>query len=387
MASETPFKNKENVGKLAHATAAFALDLYQAVGKGKDDQNIFFSPISLNTALSMVLLGAKGNTADQMKSTLKLQEFVDSDIHATFSDLHNVLQTGAKSAYIMRVANRLFASKNYSLLTEYLDATKESYKTESALLDFAGDSEGSRKTINKWVEEQTNNKIQDLIPDGVISVLTTIILVNAVYFKGDWQEKFDSKHTMKSPFFLNKTEKVEVDLMFREDTFMVGYNQEMGCQVLELPYVNNELSMVLIIPKQFRLAELEGKLDADKLMALTNDLHKMKAMAYVPKFKLTDQLKLSDTLKSLGMTEAFDETKADLSGIDGTQHLHISEVIHKSYIEVNEEGSEAAAASAVTISLNCLPPEFRADRPFIFLIRDKRSGVILFMGRVANPTV
>jgi len=175
--------------------------------------------------------------------------------------------------------------------------------------------------------------------------------------------------------------------MFKEDHFMIGYSKELACQVVELPYVNDELSMVLFIPRQFGLSELEAKLDANSLLALTSNLQKVKSMVFVPKFKLTDQIKLSDTLQSMGMTNAFDETKADLSGIDGTRQLHISEVIHKAYIEVNEEGSEAAAASAVAIALMCMPPQFRADNPFMFLIRDKRSGVILFMGRVANPTL
>ena len=334
MASPSVFKNADNVSQLAKATAAFGLDIYRTVSQGKDGENIFFSPISINTALAMTLLGAKGDTAEQMKSVLKVKDFGDSDLHTTFNDLHSVLQTDAKSGYIMKVASRVFARKNYTFLQEYLDATKSHYKAEAALMDFAGDAEGARVTINKWVEEQTNSKIQDLISSGALNALTAMVLVNAVYFKGDWSEKFDAKHTRNADFYLDSKQTVKADIMFKEDNFKVGYNAKLSTQVIELPYVGKDLSMVVLIPKRFALKELEANLTADNLLALMNDLHETKVMLHLPRFKLTNQFTLSETLKSLGMTDAFDERKADLSGMDGSRELHVSEVIHKSFIEV-----------------------------------------------------
>jgi serpin B len=255
-------------------------------------------------------------------------------------------------------------------------------------VDFVTAAEAARKTINDWVENQTNSKIKNLIPEGVLDSMTRLVLTNAIYFKGNWARQFKKERTQNVPFTLLNGNKVDVPMMSQTADF--NYIQTESFQGLELPYVNNELSMIILLPKNSNgLPELEGTVTINNLSKWLNELRKREVIVFVPKFKMTSQFGLADVLKAMGMTNAFVPDVADFSGINGKRDLFISAVIHKAYVEVNEEGTEAAAATGVVMKLTSAGPTqtpvFRADHPFLFVIRDNHSGSILFIGRVMNP--
>ena len=379
------FMQSELISKLVAANTDFAVDLYMELCKS-EPSNIFFSPVSISLALAMAYLGACENTAAEMKQTLKLTALSDEDVHEAYKEMNQVLQGG--SSYTLRTANRIFARKSYTFLQDFLDATKKFYNAEAQVVDFAGDAEGSRKTINSWVEDQTASKIQNLLPDGSLDATTAMVLVNAIYFKGDWLEKFNTKFTKSEKFNVTVANAVDVQMMFQQEKMPFGMNEELDCQIVELPYVEKELSMFIILPNQVNgLGELEKKITSDVLQKLTSEMGEVEVKLSLPKFKLEHQFSVKDKLVARGMKDFFTAGKADLSKMDGTKQLYASDVIHKAFIEVNEEGSEAAAATAVMIALMCMPivMDFNADHPFLFFIRDNRSKGILFMGRLANP--
>ncbi|GAI76663.1 unnamed protein product, partial [marine sediment metagenome] len=254
-------------------------------------------------------------------------------------------------------------------------------------VDFAGATETARKTINAWVEKKTKDKIKELLKPGVLNRLTRLVLTNAIYFKGNWDSQFEKARTQPAPFTLTDGKKVNVPMMNQTEKFK--YTEAESFQALELPYVDNELSMVILLPKETDgLSDFEKTLTAGNLSEWLGKLRKRKVIVSVPKFRMTSQFSLAAVLKSMGMTDAFVPDAADFSGMNGKRDLFISAVIHKAYVEVNEEGTEAAAATGVVIGVTSMParpPVFRADHPFLFLIRDNRTGSILFIGRVMNP--
>ena len=379
---DSPSEQPELISKLVTANTAFAVDLYLELCKS-EPSNIFFSPVSISLALAMAYLGAREKTATEMKKTLKLTALSDEDVHEAYQVLHG------DSSYILRTANRIFASKSYTFLQDFLDATKKFYNAEAQVLDFAGDAEGSRKTINSWVEDQTASKIQNLLPEGSLDATTGLVLVNAIYFKGDWLEKFKALFTKSRKFIAAPAYYVDVQMMNQEEEMPFGMNEELDCKIVELPYEEKELSMFIILPNEFKvngLGELEKKITPDVLQKLTSEMDIRYVNLSLPKFKLEHQFSLKDKLVARGMKDFFTAGKADLSKMDGTKQLYASDVIHKAFIKVNEEGSEAAAATAVLISSCCIQGEvFNANHPFLFFIRDNRSKGILFMGRLANP--
>jgi serpin B len=254
-------------------------------------------------------------------------------------------------------------------------------------VDFITATENARKTINAWVEKKTNGKIKDLISPGVLDSMTRLVLTNAIYFKGNWAKQFKENRTQDAPFTLADGKKIEVAMMNQKAEF--GYMETDTFQALELPYVDEELSMVILLPKEIdALNEFEKALTTENLNQRLAEIHKCEVVVFVPKFKTTSQFSLADVLKSMGMKDAF-SSDADFSGINGKRDLFISAVIHKAFVEVNEEGTEAAAATGVVMRLTSVGPAaipvFRADHPFLFLIRDNLSGSILFIGRVVNP--
>ena len=390
--SDSVFKQPELVKQLVAVNSKFAFDLYSQLRKDSDGQNVFFSPVSISIALAMTYLGAREKTEAEMKQALRLAEMGGNadKAHDAFAELNTILQTGSASSYTLRTANRLFARKSYTFLEDFIKSTRKYYQAESQTLDYAGDADGSRKVINAWVEEQTANKIQELIPTGVIDGNTAMVLVNAIYFKGDWLEKFKPEVTKTEKFKLNEQEEVDVRMMHMYgEKYRYNRSEELDCQVVELPYVGKHLSMLIVLPnKPAGITELEDKLSPEEFNKLTTQMAKVEVNLSVPRFKLEDQFKLNDALSALGMNDLFVAGKADLSGMDGTKKLFASAVVHKSFIEVNEEGSEAAAATAVMIQLMCMPivMDFHANHPFLFFIRDNRSGGILFMGRLSRPT-
>jgi len=387
----------------------FALDLYAKL-RAKDG-NLFLSPYSISTALAMTYTGARGNTAAQMMQVLHFPTApgreLDSDnqgqpfyriepasmnlerLAAAFGRLQKYLKADPKNkGYELTVANALWSQEGYDFLDPFLQIVQTKYAGRLTEVDFAGAAEKARRTINTWVEKKTRNKIKELIKPGVLNNLTQLVLTNAIYFKGNWQTQFKKAMTRPAPFTLTDGAKVNVPMMNQTERY--GHFDAETFQALELPYLNNELSMVIFLPKKTDgLSDFERTITAKELSDCLAGLRKRKVIVSVPKFKMTSQFSLASVLKSMGMTDAFVPNKADFSGINGRKDLFISAVVHKAFVEVNEEGTEAAAATGVAIGLTSVgpvrPPVFRADHPFLFLIRDNRTGSILFLGRVMNP--
>jgi serine protease inhibitor len=370
---------------LVKGNAAFALDLY---GELSDEEgNLFFSPYSISTALAMTYAGARGDTEKQMAQVLHFT-LPQCRLHPAFASMEAALRAIQEKGDIeLRVANALWPQKDYVFLEAFLKLTEKYYGSAITPVDYKTAHEAARRTINAWVEEKTNGKIKDLIPEGVLDPLTRLVLTNAIYFKGNWATQFDKKLTENAPFHLLSGASVETPLMHQKQT--CGYAEFEGLQVLELPYVGDALSMVVLLPKEVDgIAELEHDLTAENLEKWTTQLRKQEVSIFLPKFTMTSQFQLAKTLASMGMPDAFNMS-ADFSGMDGTKDLYISAVIHKAFVAVDEEGTEAAAATGVVVSLKAAPRPatvFRADHPFMFIIRDNVSGSILFIGRVVDPT-
>jgi len=372
----------------------FALVLYQELNSHQD--NILLSPYSISTALAMTYAGAKGETEKQMSKTLNFNLYNDINettrvslipiFHKTFGGLIRQLnESGKNDSYDLVVANALWGQKDYEILPEFLNLVKTNYDGDLQQVDFATQADAARKTINNWIENKTRDKIKELIKPAMLNSMTRLVLTNAVYFKGKWASPFKLELTEDAPFTLLGGDKVTVPMMNQIAEF--GYTQTRTIQVLELPYANNDLSMVILLPKRFDgINKLEEELFSDNLDDLLGKLKKNRIQVCMPKFKITKEFVLARVLSSMGMPDAF-SGKADFSGMTDSERIFISEVIHKTYIEVNEEGTEAAAATGEMIlgSANIEPPIFRADHPFIFLIRDNHTGSILFLGRIANP--
>jgi serpin B len=290
-------------------------------------------------------------------------------------------------SYELRIANRLWGQTGYGFLRSYLETTRDDYGAELAQVDFVNQTEQVRREIDAWVEQQTNDKIKDLIPSGALDSLTRLVLTNAVYFKGKWEHEFDKKATQDAPFTVSADEKVDVPLMFQKERFRYGETGEL--QLLEMPYKGGDLTMLVLLPKKADgLAAIEEKLSAENLDKWSSGMRKQKVRTYIPRFKLTEEFQLNSMLSALGMPSAFDPDKADFSGMNGKRDLYITAALHKAFVDVNEEGTEAAAATGIVVGVLSVEPEpkvFRADHPFAFVIRHNPTGSILFMGRVMNP--
>jgi serpin B len=366
----------------------FALELYRGLRAG--DANLIFSPSSISMALAMTYAGAKGTTRAEMAKTLHFPR-IASELDDGMQKLLSQWKTTDKSAgYRLNLANRLWGQEGYAFLPRFLDITGTKYGAQLARIDFAEKTEESRKTINQWVEDQTEEKIKNLLPAGSLSRDSRLVLTNAVYFKGEWTKPFKTERTRDEDFHLTATEKVRTPLMHQQDDFR--YAAVDGLQLLELPYGNKSLSMVILLPEEVEgLAQLEGKLKYEHLQRWTSALRSQEVVVYLPKFQTTASFELNGTLVEMGMRSAFDPQSADFSGMTGAKDLFISKAIHKAFVDVNEEGTEAAAATGIVMETTALPverpkPVFRADHPFVFLIRDNRTGAILFLGRLVDPT-
>jgi serpin B len=375
-----------NTAIISASNNAFGIDLYKKLIT-EERGNIFISPYSISSALAMTYAGARGNTEKQMAKVLYFN-LPQEDIHKAFSSLNAYFNRPNKS-YQLAIANSLWGQANYPFQKEFINLLNKYYEAGFNEVDFVNEEnrEKARLTINKWVEDKTNNKIKELIHPEDISALTRLILVNAIYFKGKWQNQFDTKETRDMPFNLENKKKVNVPMMHQEGKF--NYTEDEKVQVLELPYSENELSMVIFLPKEsISLSDFEKELSIERVNKLLSNLSQEKVDVYIPKFKMEKRYILNKMLIDLGMSDAFDMMLADFSGMTGSKDLYISKVIHQSFIEVNEEGTEAAAATAVIMSGKSIAPmiiEFKADRPFLFIIRDIKTNTILFTGRFVEP--
>jgi len=371
---------------LVESDTAFALDLYGGLKSGPG--NLFFSPYSISTALAMTYAGARGDTEKQMGQVLHFGK--GEQVHAAFGELQRQLGEASQQAGIeVNIANALWAQKEHAFLPAFLKIATGDYQANINQVDFKTAAEAARGEINRWVAQKTKDKIQDLLPSGSLTDLTRLVLANAIYFKGTWAKPYDKAETSTQPFHLSAARQADVPLMHHFDE--VRYMEEGAFQAVELPYQGGELSMVVLLPRQVDgCGSLENRLSPALLSRSLGQMQQKKVEIFLPRFKLESSFDLSRTLTAMGMPNAFGP-QADFSGMDGTRLLYISGVFHKAWGEVNEKGTEAAAATAVAVAAMAVrkppppPPVFRADHPFVFLIRDTRSGSILFLGRLAEP--
>jgi serine protease inhibitor len=366
---------------------SFAFDLFAKLKSDKG--NIFFSPYSISTALAMTYAGARGNTEKQMATVLHFKGD-QKNLHAAFGRLHNRMTAVQTTGSVqLNAANSLWMQREYAFLPSFLDLSGKNYEAGFQYVDFKKQAEQARKAINSWVEKKTNDKIKDLIRPRMLDNLTRMVLANAIYFKGSWATPFDTSQTKDMPFWVTSLDSIRVKMMaMNKHDF--GYFENETVQCGELPYAGNDISMVVILPKKRdAMTEVENSVSAAGVSSWIRQFHAAEMNVSLPKFMTTKEILLNENLSSLGMTDAFKKT-ADFSGMTGTKDLFMSAVIHKAFVDVNEEGTEAAAATAVVMRTLAVrnPPKpvvFRADHPFLFLIRDKATGSILFLGRIVNP--
>ncbi len=369
----------------------FAFELYEQIRE--DGENLVFSPYSISLALAMTYAGARGETERQMAETLHFDlpqetlhpvfNSVDLQVTGRFGDPAGTPQEG----FDLHVANSLWAHHDYDFLPEFLDQLALNYGAKLMLVDFVGATEEARLAINGWVEDKTEDRIQDLLLPGVLNPITRLVLVNAIYFKAEWLFKFEEHKTFDRDFHLLDGDTVNVPMMWQQESFM--YFEDEGWQAIELPYKNERISMCILLPREGAFEQFEADFDMHRLAPLHYDMEYTLVSLTVPKFEFEGSFSLKDALTEMGMTNAFGD--ADFSGMNGVRELFIQAVIHKAFVAVDEEGTEAAAATGGHMMPIDEGPHreepvvMRIDRPFIFLIQDMQTGSILFLGRVMNP--
>ncbi len=387
LGAESSLDSKGEKNMASKSINAFAFDLYAILKDSKG--NIFFSPYSISTALAMAYAGAQMQTANQMQKVLRFGDKGEA-IHSAFASLIKQINNPPhKGSYKLWVANAMWGQKGYNFKSDYLKLLREQYDSELNQVDFKKNPEGVRATINQWVEKKTNERIKDLIQAGAIGPLTTLILTNAIYFKAAWADQFSKGSTTDAPFYAGDGRQIKTPVMRKIEDFK--YFEDDKVQVLNLSYENHDLSMTIILPKKINgLGEIEKNLTSNMLEKWEGELKYQQVDVSLPKFKVTSSFGLRDVLQSLGMKDAFSLPPADFSKITGKKDLFISGVIHKAFVDVNEEGTEAAAATAVPMRAAAeekpKPKVFKADHPFMFLISDNLSGSILFMGCLSEPS-
>ena len=389
--STSPDVSTSDATDLVAGNSAFAFELYQALRE--EPGNLFFSPYSISLALAMTYAGARGETELQMADTLEFALSQDS-LHPAFNQLDLELASRGEGAagkdekgFRLNIVNAIWGQEGYEFLDEFLDTLAESYGAGLRLLDYINEPEESRVIINDWVEDQTEGRIEDLIPKGVIDPLTRLVLANAIYFNAAWLDPFP-EGTVDAPFNLLDGGEVLVPMMSQQ-TSAFGYAEGDGYQAVELPYDGREMSMVILLPDSGRFDEFEAALDAGVVNAIAEALaYRFDVALTMPRFEFESKFRLSEALSDMGMPIAFVEAEADFSGMNGEGRLFIQDVVHKAFVAVDEAGTEAAAATAVIVSIvsERQRVEVNVDRPFVFLIRDIETGTILFVGRVLSPS-
>ncbi len=363
---------------------AFALDLYARLRD--HDGNLFFSPESISAALTMTYAGAHGQTAQQMADTMHSTLSPDQLQAAMGALLADLNAGGAGHGYQLNIANALWGQQGHAFLPAFLSLLKKDYGAPLQEVNFQGATDKARQDINDWVAHQTKDKIKDLLQPGDLTPDTRLVLTNAVYFKGNWDTQFEKNLTRPGHFQVGQGETVDVPFMHQTNRFK--YLDAGTFQALAMPYAGKDLEMVVLLPKGTDgLAGLEKALTPEHLAGWLAKMHTEEVAVTLPRFQTTSRFDLTAMLAAMGMKDAF-TTAADFSGMDGKHDLYLSAVIHQAYVSVNEEGTEAAAATAGVVRATAarVNPVFRADHPFLFLVRDTHTGAILFMGRVANPS-
>jgi len=365
----------------------FSFDLYRNLTAGTL-RNTFYSPLSISSALAMTYAGAKGETAQQMQSTLHYGPQVDL-FHSQYGAMIDSLSSKKGQDFKINIANAIWVQDKFKLKNYYTETVKKDYNSEIRNLDFVDSPDASRDTINYWVEKKTAGRIQDLIPAGVIDEMTRLILTNAVYFNAEWANKFNKELTNKDEFYCLDNTVIKTEMMYQRHHHPVSQTEDYT--ILEIPYEGYEYSMLIILPNdKAGLTELSKTLSAKDIIVHDKSKKREDVLVYFPKFRMETNYDLNKSLSALGMPLAF-SADADFSNMTGGKDLMISSVIHKAFIDVDEDKTEAAAATAITMKLTSMAPaqkaplEFRADHPFMFIIRCKNDNAILFMGQLTNP--
>uniref|UniRef100_A0A7M4FJ54 Serpin B10 n=1 Tax=Crocodylus porosus TaxID=8502 RepID=A0A7M4FJ54_CROPO len=360
---------------LAISNGSFALDIFTKLNESCKGENIFFSPWSISIGLAMVYLGARGNTATEMA------ENETQEIHVGFKTLLSAVNKPNKN-YELKTANRLYEEKTYPLVQKF-------YCAEPQAVNFRTAAEQAREEINSWVMNQTEGRIQDLLPTGSVDSRTALVLVNAIYFKGKWEKQFLKENTSERPFRVSKTKTKPVQMMFLKGMFKILCMDTMKLKIIEVPYIKNELSMFILLPDDINDNTTERELTYEKLAEWTSPdrMAKVEVEMYLPRIKLEEGYDLKSTLISMGMPDAFSPGTADFTGLSDKKDLFLSKIFHKSFVEVNEEGTEAAAATGIVIAerAHLKAIKFKADHPFLFFIRHNKTKSILFFGRFCSP--
>ncbi len=387
----------QGIQNVVDANNQFALEFYDEINK--QGENVFFSPYSISAALAMTYEGANGQTADEMKSVFHFPE--NNVLRPNFAAIYNDINQIDKQ-YQLNTGNALWVQQDYPFLEDYISKVENYYGGKAANVDFVKETEKSRQTINSFIEEQTNDKIKDLIQPGALNAMTRMVLTNAVYFKGTWEWEFDKSDTRDQDFKISADNIVKTPMMYMDpDKATFNYADIDKLQILELPYKGEDISMLVLLPKQgddydFETGEVitsdytleDIELSSEKLEEYKSKMKETGLDAiYLPKFEFDTKYFMKDTLTSLGMPTAFIGGSADFSGMDGTKNLFIDKIIHQAFVKVDEEGTEAAAATAVIMEKMAAMPRniFKADHPFIFIIQERETGNILFMGGVVDP--
>ncbi|KAB0389887.1 hypothetical protein E2I00_005637 [Balaenoptera physalus] len=394
-------------GRTGHGGPQF---LSKKLAESAEGKNIFFSPWGISTSLAMVYLGTKGTTAAQMSQVLQFSRDQDSkscpdsfekkkkmefnvgkveEIHSNFQTLISEINNHS-NAYILKTANRIYAEKTYQFHNKYIQDMKTYFGAEPQSVNFMGASDQIRKEINSWVESQTEGKILNLLPDSAVNSVTRMVLVNAVYFKGIWEHQFLVQNTTEKPFRINKTTSKPVPMMSTKEKLQVFYIKKPQAKGLQLFYESHDLSLLILLPEDSSgLDQLEKAITYEKLSEWTSaDMMELcDVQLHLPKFKLEETYDLQATLSSMGMSDAFNQSKADFSGMSTEGNLFLSNVFHKSFVEINEQGTESASGTASEVSVRISLPsiEFNADHPFLFFIRHNKTNCILFYGRFCSP--
>ncbi|KAM7035906.1 serpin B5 [Passerculus sandwichensis] len=406
----------------------FCLDLYKKLNRNAEDTNIVFSPMSISVALALIHLGAKNNTAAQIEKVLHVRKAAgrislgsdhesaapemepegslesqssssecnkEGDLnHKVFQELILQLQNLGEK-YILTLANNLFMQQGFELRQQFLMCSKELYGAVLQTVDFHGAVEAARRKINAWVESETQGKIKELFAPGVIDGHALLVLVNVIYFKASWEHKFEEEKTVQRDFKLNQNRKKPVQMMYQKGKFKLGYIEEVGAQILELPYAQQSLSMIILLPGDVAdgsvsgLEQIESTITYENLMmwASSEAMFETTVEVYLPRFKLEGTFNLNQVLQEMGMTDIFTESKVDLSAMTFAKSLVLSNVVHKAYVEVNEEGTVAAAGTGASIARRSLPltEVFMANHPFLFFIRHNPTNTITFFGKLCSP--
>jgi serpin B len=375
---------------LVSGNSTFAVNLLQFLNS--QSGNLIFSPFSISEALAMTYAGARGETEQQMASALHFT-LPQNNLHSAFNALDQKLnglstgQSGSDQNFQLNIVNSIWGQKGFTFLPAFLDILSQNYGAGVRLLDFENATEPSRQEINNWVSDQTQQKIQDLLPEGSVLPTTRMVLTNAVYFKAEWEYPFQAGNTQNRPFTLADATQVDVPTMHEAAGF--GYAESGGVQVVDLPYANSNMSMVIFLPENGSLDSFVNSLTTEKITDLLNSLSTTQEVSLdLPKFKFDASFNLNDALSTLGMPDAFTSGKADFSGMDGKKDLLIQGVLHKAFIAVDEQGTEAAAATGVVVGLAAIPVNqvtVKVDHPFLFMIVDHDTGTVLFLGRVVDP--